>query len=167
MTRCLIIYYFTKPIEGIGSARDCHHSTLLGVNDALSDVDNINYAHPLILNATNGLASGLGGLTGPCGIVSAGSIALSLKFGTSDLDDRERKSKAWYKSREWYLWFKEQFNSCDCCDLSFGTDFTNKEERQAYYVGPRHHVCATYLSQAIRKLVDMLTVDDLNVLRDS
>jgi hypothetical protein len=160
-------YYFTKSVKGVGSSRDCHHSTLLSVNDALKNVDDVRYADPLILKATNGLAGGLGGLTGPCGIVSAGSIALSLKYGTSDLDDRETKSRAWHKSREWYLWFKKQFNSCDCWDLSFGTDFTDPEQRQAYYEGPRHQVCTAYLTQAIRKLVEMLTVEDPNVVRDS
>jgi len=146
---------------------NCLHSTLLALRDALREVDGVDYADPLLIKATNGMAAGLGAGTGPCGIVSAGSIALSLKYGTPSLEDWEKRRNAWLKSRDWYFWFKEQFLSCDCIDLSFGTDFADLEQRKKHSEGPRMHVCNTYLTQAIRKLVDMLTVENPDVIRDS
>ncbi|MCK4582065.1 C_GCAxxG_C_C family protein [Candidatus Bathyarchaeota archaeon] len=146
---------------------NCLHSTLLALRDALLKVDVVDYADPLIIQATNAMAAGLGAGTGPCGVVSAGSIALSLKYGTSSIEDREKRRNAWLKSRDWYFWFKEQFLSCDCMDLSFGTDFADLEQRKRYFEGPRLHVCNAYLTRAIRKLVDMLTVENPDVIRDS
>jgi len=139
---------------------NCLHSTLLALRDALKEVDGVDYADLLLIKATNGMAAGLGAGNGPCGIVSAGSIALSLKYGTPSIEDWERRRDAWLNSRDWYFWFKEQFLSCDCIDLSFGTDFSDLEQRRRHYKGPRMHVCNAYTTQAIRRLVDMLTVDD-------
>jgi len=144
---------------------NCLHSTLLALRDALKEVDGIDYADPLLIKATNGMAAGLGAGNGPCGIVSAGSIALSLKYGTPSIEDFERRRDAWLKSRDWYFWFKEQFLSCDCIDLSFGTDFSDLEQRRMYHEGPRRHVCNAYLTQAIRRLVERLTVDDEAIRR--
>ena len=144
---------------------NCLHSTLLALRDALKEVDGVDYADPLLIKATNGMAAGLGAGNGPCGIVSAGSIALSLKYGTPSIEDFERRRDAWLKSRDWYFWFKEQFLSCDCIDLSFGTDFSDLEQRRRHHEGPRMHVCNAYLTQAIRRLVDMLTVDDEAIRR--
>jgi hypothetical protein len=154
-------YYFME-VSG-----NCLHSTLLALRDALLKVDGVDYADPLIIKATNAMAAGLGAGTGPCGIVSAGSIALSLKYGTPSIEDRAKRRIAWLNSRDWYFWFKEQFLSCDCIDLSFGTDFSNLEQRRKYFEGPRVHVCNAYLTRAIRKLVDMLTVENPDVKRDS
>ena len=139
---------------------NCLHSTLLALRDALKEVDGVDYADPLLIKATNGMAAGLGAGTGPCGIVSAGSIALSLKYGTPSLEEWERRRDAWLRSRDWYFWFKEQFLSCDCVDLSFGTDFSDLGQRRSYSEGPRMHVCNAYLTQGIRKLVEMLSVED-------
>ncbi len=144
---------------------NCLHSTLLALRDALKEVDGVDYADPLLIKATNGMAAGLGAGNGPCGIVSAGSIALSLKYGTPSIEDFERRRDAWLKSRDWYFWFKEQFLSCDCIDLSFGTDFSDLEQRRRYHEGPRMHVCNAYLTQGIRRLVEMLTVDDEAIRR--
>ena len=144
---------------------NCLHSTLLALRDALKEVDGVDYADPLLIKATNGMAAGLGAGTGPCGIVSAGSIALSLKYGTPSLEEWERRRDAWLRSRDWYFWFKEQFLSCDCVDLSFGTDFSDLEQRRKYSEGPRRHVCNAYLTQGIPKLVEMLTAEDGSISR--
>lgn len=138
----------------------CLHCILLAVQEALKEVDEIQYAESYLIKATNGLPGGIWAGTGPCGVVVAGAIAISLRYGTEDYMDSERIWETGMKARDWYLWFEKQFGSCDCIDLSVGTDFSNPQEVQEYVAGPRIHLCGVYVKQGVRKIIDELTKDN-------
>ena len=67
----------------------------------MKDVDDVNYAEPLILKVTSPLPAGFGVWEGPCGAVTAGSVAIGLKFSSSDMNDHVTIDRAWNKSGEW------------------------------------------------------------------
>jgi len=143
----------------------CLQSTLLAVNDALKEADDVDYVNQSVLKAASPLPGGFGVLEAPCGIATAGALALGLKYGTSDVYDFDTLSVAWNKSREWMLWLEENFGSYDCFDLTQGTDFTDPEQGKAYDEGPKRVICSTILTEGVKKLVDMLTVDNKKVIR--
>jgi hypothetical protein len=131
---------------------DCLPSTLLAINDAMKEVDDINYADPLLLKATCPLPAGFGAWEGPCGAVTAGSIAIGLKYGTSNMGDLSTIRSAWNRSGQWLRWFKyQQFGSYNCSDIK-GTPFD-------------YDRCTNFVTQSARKIVDILTDGDPRVLR--
>jgi hypothetical protein len=143
----------------------CLYSTLYAVKDAMSEVDDIDYTDPHLIKATNGLVGGFWAGTGPCGIVTAGAIAISLKYGTGEATETRKVFETGMRARDWYLWFKRVFGSCNCIDLAVGTDWTDEEDRTEYNEGPRRYVCNVYLTQALRKIIDYLSLEDENVSR--
>jgi hypothetical protein len=60
---------------------------------------------------------------------------------------------------------QEGIRFCDCIDLAVGTDWTDEESRTEYNEVPRRYVCNVYLTQALRKIIDYLTLEDENVSR--
>ncbi len=131
---------------------DCLPSTLLAINDALKDVDNVNYADPVVLKATSPLRAGFGVWEGPCGVLTAGAITIGLKSSTSDVNDHTTINNASKKSGEWLRWFKyEKFGSYNCFDIK-----ATPHDRER---------CANVVTQSARKLVDILTEGNPKVTR--
>ncbi len=143
----------------------CLHATLHAINDALTGVDDVNYVPSSVIKASNGLLAGLWSSEGPCGIVMAGGIAISMKFGVSDPYEVGEVYKIGMKARDFYYWFRDEFGSCDCCDLSKVSDWSDEASIKRYN-DERVEFCSNILGKTARKLVDILTVDNPNVLRD-
>jgi C_GCAxxG_C_C family probable redox protein len=143
----------------------CLHSTMYAVNDALMEADEIDYVHPEVVKASSGLVAGLWTSEGTCGIVTAAGILISLKYGTSDPRDRGGRYATGVKTREFYHWFKKEFGSCRCSDISLVDDWGDIKQGEWYNENRREH-CGEILGKTTRKIVDILTVDNPNVLRD-
>jgi len=119
----------------------------------------------MVLRSSTPLPCGFGVLKAPCGVASAGSLAIGLKYGSDDVYDSTLMADSWGRSREWMLWVEESFGSYDCFGLTHGVDFTDPVQGQAYDQGPKRELCNTYLVEGAKKLVDMLTADNKNVTR--
>jgi len=143
----------------------CLHSTLFAVNDALLGVDIIDYVHPEVIKASSGLVAGLWTSEGACGIATAAGILISLKNGTSDPRDREGRYLTGTKAREFWHWFKDEFGSCRCSDLSLVNNWGDKEQG-LWYNDNRRTFCGEILGKTASKLVEILTVDNPKVVRD-
>jgi len=148
-----------------GEIRACLHATLYAVKDALAGVDDVAYVSPDVIKASNGLLAGLWSSEGLCGIVLGGGIAISMKHGTSNPHEVSKIFETGMKARDFYYWFKDEFGSCNCCDLSLVTDWSDDVSRQ-WYGKERRAYCADILGKTARKLVDILTEDNQNVVRD-
>ena len=150
----------------IGSDRMvCLHATLYAVNDALIGVDNVDYVHPEVIKASSGLVAGLWTSEGTCGIAIAAGILISLKYGTSDPRDREGRYLTGAKAREFWHWFKDEFGSCRCSDLSLVNDWGDKEQG-LWYNDNRRKFCGEILGKTSRKIVELLTEDNSKVIRE-
>ena len=142
----------------------CLHSTMYAVNDALKHVDEVDYVPPEVIKASSGLVAGLWTSEGTCGIVTAAGILISLKYGTSDPRDKEGRYATGSKARECYHWFKEEFGSCKCSDISLVNDWGDPEQGEWYNDNRREH-CGEILGKTVRKIVDLLTLDNKKVIR--
>ena len=142
----------------------CLHSTMYAVNDALKLVDDINYVPPEVVKASSGLVAGLWTSEGTCGIVTAAGIMISLKYGTSDPRDKEGRYATGAKAREFYHWFKKEFDSCRCSDLSLVDDWGDTKQGE-WYNENRRTFCGEILAKTVRHIVDILTVDNEKVTR--
>jgi hypothetical protein len=143
----------------------CLYATLYGVNDALAEADDINYILPEVIKASNGILGGLWSSYGSCGIVLAGGMAISMKYGTSDPYEGMTVLETGLKARDFYYWFKDEFESCDCFDLSHVNDWGDTGKREQYNVD-RKSFCTDILGRTARKLVDILSVDNPKIVRD-
>jgi len=131
---------------------DCLPTTLLAINDALKEVDDVNYADQTVLKAASSLSMGFGAYDAPCGAVTAGSIAIGLKYGTSDVGDQATSAYARRRSREWMEWFKYyRYGSYNCFDLRGKP--------------PVFDNCVSFCAQSAAKLVDILTEGNPKVTR--
>ena len=131
----------------------CLHTTLLAIQDALKDADSIDYATPNLMKATNALA-----YMGNCGVYMAGGIALSQKYGTEDYTDGQKVLATGWKAMAYRDWFKKQFGSLNCFDLSDGADFSTMEGMMAYMSSEeKKEQCRNYCVTASRKLIELLT----------
>ena len=88
----------------------------------------------------------------------AGGIALSLKYGTEDYTDGQKVLATGWKAMAYRDWFKEQFGSLNCFDLSDGADFSTMEGMMAYMSSEeKKENCRNYCVTASRKLIELLT----------
>ena len=142
----------------------CLHSTMYAVNDAMKLVDDIDYIPAEVIKASSGLVAGLWTSEGSCGIVTVAGILISLKFGTSDPRDREGCYLTGAKAREFYHWFREEFGSCRCSDISLVDDWGDVEQEEWYNENRREH-CGEILGITVRKIVDFLTQENEKVRR--
>jgi hypothetical protein len=143
----------------------CLHATLYAINDALAGVDDVIYVPPDVIKASNGLLGGLFSADGSCGIVLGGGIAISMKYGVSNPYENMKVFETGMKARDFYYWFREEFGSCNCCDLSLVTDWSDDVSRE-WYNAEQRGVCTKIMGKTVRKLVDLLTVNNPNVVRD-
>ena len=143
----------------------CLFATLYGINDALANADDVDYILPEVIKASNGILGGLWSSYGPCGIVVAGGMAISMKYGTSDPYEGMTVLETGMRARDFYYWFKDEFDSCDCFDLSHVNDWGDTEIREQYNA-ERKSCCTDIMGKTARKLVDILTVENPSVVRD-
>jgi hypothetical protein len=105
------------------------------------------------MKATNALA-----YMGNCGVYLAGGIALSLKYGTEDYTAGEQVLATGWKGMAYGDWFKKQFGSANCFDLSGGSNFSTMEGMMAYMSSEEKiEQCRNYCVTASRKLIELLT----------
>ena len=143
----------------------CLHSTLYAVNDALIGVDTIDYVHPEVIKASSGLVAGLWTSEGTCGIATAAGILISLKYGTSDPRDKAGRYATGAKARMFYHWFKKEFGSCRCSDLSLVDDWGDQKQGE-WYNDNRREYCGEILGKTARKIVEVLTEDNPRVVKE-
>ena len=144
----------------------CLHATLYAVNDALAGVDEVVYVPPDVIKASGGLVAGLWSADASCGIVLGGGIVISMRFGVSDPYDGMKIHATGMRARDFYYWFREEFGSCNCCDLSLVTDWGDDASRE-WYREERKEYCTEILGKTVRKLVDVLTLENPTVVRNT
>jgi hypothetical protein len=138
---------------------------MYAVNDAMKHVDDTDYVPPEVIKASSGLVAGLWTSEGTCGIVTAAGILISLKYGTSDPRDKDGRYATGAKARDFYHWFKKEFDSCRCSDISLVDDWGDPKQGEWYNENRRGH-CGEILGKTTRKIIDILTLDNENVIRE-
>jgi C_GCAxxG_C_C family probable redox protein len=79
-----------------------------------------------------GLGAGMGRKEEVCGAVSGGILALGLRYGRGEKEDRSRTETTYAKTRELMDRFAAKHGSCICRDLLGGCDLLTEEGQRHY-----------------------------------
>lgn len=117
---------------------NCSMSVLAGC------VEILQLAPPEIVRVAVGFGGGIGRSGCACGAVTGGTMALSLKFGSSDPEER---AALYEKIRTLYSEFTSRFGT-PCCKELNGEDFTSLEHRIR---------CTSYVREAAAVTARLIT----------
>lgn len=79
-----------------------------------------------------GLGAGIGRRQETCGAVTGGILALGLRFGRGDAQDRTATEATYAKAQELMRRFEAAHRSCNCRQLLGGCDLTTEAGRAAF-----------------------------------
>jgi len=82
------------------------------------------------LKVSAGFGGGMGSLAGTCGVVSGAVMAIGLKYGATEGQDRETKLKTYALVREFAAEFKARRGAITCREL-LGYDISTPEGKKA------------------------------------
>jgi C_GCAxxG_C_C family probable redox protein len=95
------------------------------------------------LKVATGFGGGMGARGETCGAVTGGILALGLKFGRGNQQDRSVAQAAYQKTRDLMTAFEQAHSSCCCRTLLGGIDLTTPEGMQQFKDQDLHgKVCA-------------------------
>ena len=101
------------------------------------------------------LATGFGGGIGRkgslCGAFTGSIMAIGMKMGRTDPNDKEGAAKVYSKCREFWSQFEKEFGSNLCYDI-IGVHLDNEEERQKWLASGGTEKC----SKVVEKTAQML-----------
>lgn len=109
------------------------------------------------LRISAGLGGGVGRMREVCGVVTAASMVLGLKYGTSDGSDKNAKAETYAKVREFADKFKEKEDTVVCRELLGLVKAENShvpQERTKEYYAERP--CMRLVKEGTEILCDML-----------
>ena len=99
-----------------------------------------------ILRLASSFGGGMGRLREVCGAMTGLFMVAGARYGYSDIDDKEAKTRHYQLIQDLAAQFREQFGSIICRDLLLpddaGTDPTPSDRTQEYY---QRRPCADYV----------------------
>ncbi len=109
----------------------------------------------LVLKSATGFGGGVGARGSMCGIVSGSVMVIGLKHGQGREDERSVALGAYLRCGQLLDWFKKEFGSQMCHDLTGGVDFSDPEQLSKYYASG-HEKCVEMAGKTAAKLADLL-----------
>ena len=82
-------------------------------------------------------------------------MVIGLKHGRGREDDMSAAMNAYIRCGQLMDWFKEEFGSCDCHDLTGGVNFLDPEQLAAYYP-EGHDRCVDMAARTAAKLAELM-----------
>lgn len=108
-----------------------------------------------MLKAATGFGGGIGARGSMCGVISGSVIVIGLKHGRGKEDEMGAAMNAYLRCSDLLDWFKEEFGSTMCSDLTGGVDFRDPEQLAEFY-GSGHEKCIEMASRTSARLADLL-----------
>jgi C_GCAxxG_C_C family probable redox protein len=110
-----------------------------------------------------GLGAGMGRKQEVCGAVSGGILALGLRHGRGEKEDRSRTETTYAKTRELMDRFAAKHGSYRCRDLLGGCDLLTEEGQRHYKANDLlHKICIPCLQTVGEILEDMLPQESIS-----
>jgi C_GCAxxG_C_C family probable redox protein len=104
-----------------------------------------------------GLGAGMGRKEEVCGAVTGGILALGLKHGRGEREDRSRTEATYAKTREFMDRFEAKHGSCICRELLGGCDLLTEDGQRYYKANDLLHItCAPCVRTAGAILENLL-----------
>lgn len=104
-----------------------------------------------------GFGGGMGRKQEVCGAISGAILAIGLKYGNTESQDKAAKEETYRRVRELMSRFESEHGSCTCRTLLKGCDL-NTPEGQRYYKENNLHTttCAECVRTAVKALETVL-----------
>ncbi len=110
------------------------------------------------LRMATGLGAGIGRRGEVCGAVTGGILALGLKYGRGERQDRPATEETYRKAEELMAAFERRHGSCTCRVLLEGCDLRTPEGMQRFKEQDLlHKTCAKCVGTAAEILAGMLS----------
>ena len=130
---------------------NCAQSVLYAFSDALQFDKN------LALKLACGFGVGMGRKQEVCGAISGGIIAIGLKHGRGEGQDRTPTEETYRKVRELMSRFESAHRTCHCRALLGGCDLNTPAGQQAFKdAGLLRKVCAPCVKSVVQALEEIL-----------
>ena len=109
----------------------------------------------LVLKSATGFGGGVGGRGSLCGVISGSVMVIGLKHGRGREDDMSAAMEAYLRCSQLLDWFREEFGSEMCHDLTGGIDFRDPEQLAKYYA-TGHEKCVEMAARTATRLAELL-----------
>lgn len=109
----------------------------------------------LIIKAATGFGGGIGARGSLCGIISGSVMAIGLKHGRGKNDNSDVAVSAYIKCSELMGWFKKEYGSLMCSDLTGGVDFSDPKQLEEFSK-TGHSECVNMAGNTATKLLDLI-----------
>lgn len=97
----------------------------------------------------------MGGRGSLCGVISGSILVIGLKHGRGIEDEMSASMDTYLRCSQLLDWFREEFGSEMCYDLTGGVDFRDPEQLSNYYT-TGHEKCVAMAAKTATKLAELL-----------
>ncbi len=133
------------------SGYNCAQSVL----EAYSDV--LNLPKDTALRLASGLGAGLARRGEMCGAVTGGILALGLKFGRGEREDRSANERTYARTQELIAAFEQRHGTCQCRALLRGCDLRTEDgQRRFREQDLLHKTCLPCVRSVVEFLAPLL-----------
>ena len=120
--------------------------------------DELNLDKETALKVAAGLGGGMARRGEICGALAGGILAIGLKYGRGQRDDRSATERTYKKAQELMACFEQQCGSCRCRDLLQGCDLRTPEGQQHFRkFDLLHKVCLPCVQGIVGALAGILS----------
>jgi C_GCAxxG_C_C family probable redox protein len=135
-----------KMLEGY----NCAQSVLYASCDCLS------FDEDAALRVACGLGAGMGRKEKVCGALTGGILALGLKYGRGEKEDRSRTETTYAKTRELIDRFEAKHGSCICRELLGGCDLMTEDGLRYYKTNDLVHITCAPCVRTVGEILENL-----------
>ena len=135
-----------KMLEGY----NCAQSVLYASCDRLS------FDQDAALRVACGLGAGMGRKEKVCGALTGGILALGLKHGRGEKEDRSRTETTYAKTRELLDRFEAKHGSCICRELLGGCDLMTENGLRYYTANDLLHITCVPCVRTVGEILENL-----------
>jgi C_GCAxxG_C_C family probable redox protein len=121
----------------------------------LSFKDYLGIQDSIIPKLATGFGGGIGRKGSLCGAFTGSVMAIGMKMGRVDPNDRETISKVYEKCQQLWDQFEKEFGSNICYNI-IGLHLDNEVERQKWLTSGGREKCAEIVKKTARMLCDSL-----------
>lgn len=103
----------------------------------------------LALKMANGFGAGMGRKQEVCGAISGGILAISLKYGRGENDDKQNQTTTYMKVRELMDHFEAKHGTVNCRNLLSGCDLSTAQGQQEFQSNCLIERCYGYVDTVV------------------
>lgn len=129
---------------------NCAQSVLFSYSDKLGVTGD------LALRAACGFGGGMGRKQEVCGAVTGGILALGLKYGRGEHEDKQKLELTYAKVRELIDMFNEKHDTVNCRELLDGCELSTPEGHQRFISENLKARCCDYVGDVVRILDEIM-----------